>query len=210
MTHITVKVCGITRLDDARRSIALGADLLGFNFWPKSPRHVDYETVQSIVNVVKGKAVLVGVWVDPDPEEVRYSLEQIGLDLAQFHGNESPDDVRPFFTRALKAFQVDESFDPEVLRPWKDAWGYLFDCASPGLHGGGGQAWPYERIADLRTLKPQILAGGLSPGNVADAIDRSGATILDVCSSVEARPGVKDPDLLESFFREVRHVQEDS
>ncbi len=210
MGQLSVKVCGITRVEDAKRSIALGADLLGFNFWPESPRFIDYETAESIVEQVRGKAILVGVWVDPELSTVRRSLEDLGLDLAQLHGNESPEVMRPIFDRTLKAFQVDSSFAPSRIAPWSDAWGYLFDCAPQGLYGGGGRSWPYERISGLQTFKPQILAGGIGPANLAEAVRLSGASIVDVCSSVEAEPGIKDPEMLENLFREVRHVQEAS
>ena len=210
MSQLSVKVCGITRVEDAKRSIALGADLLGLNFWPRSPRFVDFQTAESIVDQVRGKAVLVGVWVDPELSAVQRSFEELGLDLAQLHGDESPEVMRPIFDRALKAFRVESRFGYDQIAPWDDAWGYLFDCAPQGVYGGSGRAWPYERIAGLQTFKPQILAGGIGPANLAEAVGLSGASMVDICSSVEAKPGIKDPEMLEDFFREVRHVQEAS
>jgi len=209
VSKITVKVCGITRLEDARKSIELGADLLGFNFWPKSPRYIEPEAAQTILRQIKGKAILVGVWVDPDPAEVESLLASGDIELAQLHGNEDPSTMQPLMSRVLKAFQIDENFVPERLEPWKGAWGYLYDCAPSGTYGGGGRAWPYERVASLKTYKPELLAGGISKENLAAALERSGASIVDLCSSVEAAPGIKDFGLLESFFREVENVQKD-
>ncbi|MEJ2085945.1 MAG: phosphoribosylanthranilate isomerase, partial [Acidobacteriota bacterium] len=210
VSRITVKVCGITRLEDARKSIELGADLLGFNFWPGSPRYIEPEVAQPMLKQLKGKAILVGVWVDPAPAEVRAALASESVELAQLHGNEDPSTMQPFMSRVLKAFQIDANFAPERLEPWKEAWGYLYDCAPSGTYGGSGRAWPYERVAGLKTYKPELLAGGISEANLAEALERSGASIVDLCSSVEAAPGIKDFELLESFFREVENVQENA
>ena len=183
--------------------------MLGFNFWPKSPRYIEPEAAQTMLKQLKGKAILVGVWVDPDPAEVERVLASGDIELAQLHGNEDPSTLQPLMSRVLKAFQVDANFMPERLEPWKEAWGYLFDCAPSGAYGGGGRAWPYERVADLKTYKPELLAGGIGTANLATALERSGASIVDLCSSVEAAPGIKDIGLLESFFREVENVQKD-
>ena len=208
MKRLSVKICGITRLEDAERSIELGAELIGLNFWPGSPRYVEFDRARIIAERIRGRAILVGVWVDPEPVEIERSFEELGIELAQLHGDESPRDMAPFLDRTIKALQVGRDFDPAEIEPWTDAWGYLFECAPAGTYGGSGSSWPYERIAGIQTYKPQILAGGIGPGNVAEAIEKSGVTIIDVCSSVEVRSGIKDPLELERLFREVRHVQE--
>lgn len=207
MNRVTVKVCGITRSQDARRAIALGADLLGFNFWPQSPRYIDMESARTVIDEIKGKAIVVGVWVDPEPSEIALAFDEVGVELAQLHGDEDAQLMTPFMNRILKAFRVASSFDPRAIGPWQQAWGCLFDSAPSGLYGGGGRAWPYERVADLATRKPRFLAGGIRASNLGEALRRSGFSMVDVCSSVESSPGIKDPDLLANFFQEVENVQ---
>lgn len=207
MKRVTVKVCGITRCEDARRAIALGADLLGFNFWPRSPRYIDPQSARNVIDEVKGKAIIVGVWVDPEPHEIESAFDDLGVELAQLHGDEDPQEMEPFMNRILKAFGVESKLDPRMIEPWQDAWGHLFDCAPSGLYGGGGRAWPYERVAGLETRRPAFLAGGIEASNLAEALRRSGFSMVDVCSSVESSPGIKDSELLTSFFREVENVQ---
>lgn len=206
--QVEVKICGITRARDARLAVELGAQFLGLNFWPGSARCLSLEDASPIVEAVRGEAMLVGVWVDAQPEEVSHAVGRLGLDLVQFHGAEAPDMLDAFAGRAIKAFRVGSKFDPSRLSAYESAWGFLFDCARPGHYGGTGTPWPYERIAGLKTTKPVIVAGGLAPDNVVEAVKSSGAGIVDVCSGVEQRPGIKDEALMRRFFQEVRHAQE--
>lgn len=205
---VEVKICGITRARDARRAVDLGAHLLGLNFWPGSARCLSLRQASRIVEAVRGEAILVGVWVDAQPQEVSQAVGRLGLDLVQFHGEEGPEVLDAFAGRAIKAFRVASRFDASRLSAYDSAWGFLFDCARPGHYGGTGTPWPYERIAGLETTKPVIVAGGLAPHNVVEAVRRSGADIVDVCSGVERRPGIKDEALMQRFFREVRHAEE--
>ena len=208
MKRVGVKVCGITRAEDARLAVELGADFLGLNFWPGSPRGIGLEQAQRITAAVRGRVKLVGVWVNPDRGLVEKAAKALELDLLQFHGDEQPADLEPFGPRVIKALRVGPDFDPLDLERFPDVWGFLFDCAVAGAYGGTGRPWSYERIACLDPGKPILVAGGLRPENVAEAIVRSRADIVDVCSGVESSPGVKDPTLLARFFREVLHVEE--
>jgi len=201
-----VKICGITRARDARLAVDLGAEFVGLNFWPGSPRCLSIDDAAPIVEAVRGQATLVGVWVDAPPDQVSSTVESLGLDLLQFHGDEGPDSLEAFSGRVIKAFRVGSQFDPARLASYESAWGFLFDCARPGQYGGTGLAWPYERIAGLKTTKPVMVAGGLGSHNVVEAVRRSGADIVDVCSGVEKRPGIKDETRMRRFFEEVHNA----
>ena len=207
MSRVGIKICGITRSEDARLAVGLGADYLGLNFWPRSPRFISRSQALRIVEAVRGQVRLVGLWVAPTQQEVAAVDQELGLDLLQFHGHESPEALEWFPDRVVQAIRIDPDSASIQLDEYGRAWGFLFDCAPVGEFGGTGKSWPYERIANLETAKPVLLAGGLSPNNVATAINRSGADIVDVCSGVESVPGIKDPGLLQQFIREVRHAK---
>lgn len=207
MTSPKVKICGVRQVEDAELAVAEGAEFVGLNFWPQSSRYLSLETARPIAEAIAGKTTLVGVWVDPDRDEVETFASQLGLDLFQFHGDGEPTSTSWFPGRVIKAMSIGADFDDSNLEEFADAWGFLVDCAPAGVFGGTGRAWPYERIAVLETLKPVLLAGGLDTENVARALVASGADIADVCSGVEAKPGVKDPELLKRFIREVRNVE---
>ena len=198
-----VKVCGITTVRDARRAVDLGAAYLGLNFYPKSPRHLSIERAREIAEAVRGRALLVGVFVDSPAAEVEEIAERVGLDLFQFHGDESPEDLEPYAGRAIKAFR---GLTGEADR-YSDAWGFLFDAppaaADSSSLGGTGRAWDYSSLAPIVSRladRPVFVAGGIGPDNVRAALDQSGARLIDVCSRVESSPGVKDPALLSGLF----------
>jgi phosphoribosylanthranilate isomerase len=209
MARTRIKICGVTREADAVRAAELGASFVGLNFWPGSPRCVEVEAARRIAERLEGQARVVGVFVDQPPDLVQEISDRVGLDLLQLHGDEGPGFVGMFGDRAIKVFRFGADFDPSVLRDFPDVWGYLFDCDHPTLFGGSGVAWPYERVAGLGGAKPVIVAGGLRPANVAQAIARSGADIVDVSSGIESQPGIKDPELMERFIHEVHHAEEE-
>ena len=202
-----IKICGVTRVEDAQLAVELGADFIGLNFWPGSPRFLDRKGAEAIAAAVAGRSRLVGVWVEPTRREVVSMADALPLDLFQFHGQVGPESVDWFPQRVIRALRLGSDRQPIDLAGMRQAWGFLFDCAPDGVYGGTGVPWSYERIATLETPQRLLLAGGLNPKNVAAAIGRSRADIVDVCSGVEAAPGVKDPDLLRRFFREVRNVE---
>ena len=201
-----VKICGVTRAEDASEAVNLGADLLGLNFHPPSPRFVDFGRAREIVEAVAGRVPVVGVFVDRPTREIEKIDAAVGLDLIQLHGSESPEEVARWGGRALEVFRVGGDFDPEVLAEYPDAWGFLFDVAHPDLFGGTGETWNYATISGLATDRPVLVAGGIGPGNAGTALAASGADGVDVCSGVESSPGVKNKDLMKRLIREVRNA----
>lgn len=202
--RVRVKVCGITRMEDAELAIELGADYLGLNFYPESPRYISPARAAEIAQEVAGRAGLVGIFVDARTAEIAEIAGRVGLVLAQLHGDEGPRALDALGIGVLKAFRLAAEAPPPALGPWEETWGFLFEARQKGLYGGGGRAWAYERIAGLETDKPVLVAGGVRPETARRAVELSGAWGVDVCSGVEASPGVKDPELLRQFFREVR------
>ena len=209
MARTRIKICGVTRVQDAVGAAELGAAFVGLNFWPGSPRFLSVEAARRITKEVEAKVQVVGVFVNQPVGQVQEIASHVGLDLLQFHGDEGPGPVGTFGDRAIKVFRVDSSFDASVLHDFPDVWAYLFDCDHPTLLGGSGVSWPYERVSGMRHEKPVIVAGGLRPTNVRQAIAKSGADIVDVSSGIESRPGVKDPELMKQFIHEVHHAEEE-
>ncbi|HEV7667339.1 MAG TPA: phosphoribosylanthranilate isomerase [Thermoanaerobaculia bacterium] len=212
-----VKVCGITSAQDARLAVDLGAAYLGLNFYPGSPRHVSIERAQEIAEAVEGCALLVGVFVNAPCSQVSEIAEAAGLDLLQFHGNESPEMLAPFAARAIKAFRG----STDEAERFPDVQGFLFDAPNPALSffpspellpfGGTGTAWDYASLAPIVSRfapRPIFVAGGIGPDNVRSALCQSGASLVDVCSRVERAPGVKDSDLLSRLFSEIATYEE--
>lgn len=203
MRQVRVKICGVTRVRDALRAVELGADFLGLNFYPPSPRHLEVEAARRIADAVRGRTRLVGVVVNPEAGRVEELFDRVGLDLIQFHGDESPQRVAPWAERAIRAFRWRDGDDAPDPSPWNDVWGWLFDYHEVGRYGGTGRTWSYERISGLGDGRPVFVAGGVGPGNARQAATASGAWGIDVCSGVESSPGIKDSELLERLFDEV-------
>lgn len=201
-----VKVCGVTRPQDAELAAALGADYLGLNFFPGSPRCIGLGQAREIA-AAAGEVPLVGVFVNRAASEVEEIAAEVGLDLLQWSGDEEPGAVARFGARALKAFRTGGDPGPAALAPWAGCWGLLFDAWHGALYGGTGLAWPFERVAAIAAERRVFVAGGLGPDNVRQAAAASGAYGVDVCSRVESAPGIKDRALLERLFEEVRHAE---
>jgi phosphoribosylanthranilate isomerase len=196
---VRVKICGVTRLEDALAAVRLGADALGFNFWPGSRRFIAPGPAREIIRRLPPLVTSVGVFVDPSHDEAVAAAAISGVQVIQLHGAESPLFCRSFQLPVLKAIPVG---GPEALaaaEPYAGLSGLLLDAPSPG-HGGGGQPchWPTARA--LAGQAPVILAGGLHPGNVAEAIAAVRPYGVDVASGVERSPGVKDHQLLARFI----------
>ncbi len=201
-----VKICGITCLEDALLAADLGADWIGLNFYPPSPRYVSPAVARHIADAVRGRLSLVGVFVnEPEAAEI---AQEVGLDLLQFHGDESPDELAPHGDRAIKVFRVRESFDPALMDPYPEVWGFLVDTKHPSLYGGSGESWRFSSLRGSRRPKPIFIAGGLGPDNVAAAVATAQPFAIDVCSGVEKTPGVKDPERLRRLFEEISHGQD--
>jgi phosphoribosylanthranilate isomerase len=196
---VRVKICGVTRLEDALAAVRLGADALGFNFWPGSRRFVAPGLAREIIRRLPPLVTSVGVFVDPSHDEAVAAAAISGVQVIQLHGGESPLFCRAFQLPVLKAIPVG---GPEALaaaEPWAGLSGLLLDAPSPG-HGGSGRPchWPTARA--LAERAPVILAGGLHPGNVAGAVAAVRPWGVDVASGVESAPGVKDHELLARFI----------
>lgn len=195
---VEVKVCGLTSVDDAVRCRELGVDAIGLNFWSGSPRSTDIATAKDIVDAVAGKTQTVGVFVDASLHEVREILRETGIEWAQLHGDESPEEVAALLPRAYKAIAVKDGSAIEIARRFPGEH-LLVDASVPGIPGGTGRTFDWaiaEAIAKERTL---TLAGGLTPQNVAEAVRTVRPFRVDVASGVESAPGKKDPELVRAF-----------
>jgi phosphoribosylanthranilate isomerase len=201
-----VKVCGITRVEDAMLAADLGAAAIGFVFWPKSPRVISVETARAIAATVPPWVVCVGVFVDQDAEYVRETARDVPLGAIQLHGNEPPAYAATLMQPVLKALPVHAGFDARALDELPPAITVLLDAHDPERRGGTGATidWQIAKAAAMR--RPIVLSGGLNPDNVAAAIDTVHPYAVDVSSGVELAPGVKDPDKMRAFFRAVGAV----
>jgi phosphoribosylanthranilate isomerase len=202
-----VKICGLTNLDDALAALDAGADYLGFNFWPKSPRYITREACAGIQAELRrrGAAVTtVGVFVNTPPAEVAAMIQACGLDLAQLHGDERPEQLTPLWGRAFKAVRdpaAITSAELEALAAFSPREPtFLVDAPAPGLYGGSGQLADWQAAAGLAARYPIFLAGGLKPGNVAQAVAQVQPWGVDVASGVESAPGKKDHGKIRAFL----------
>jgi phosphoribosylanthranilate isomerase len=198
-----VKVCGITRLEDAELAASLGAWALGFILWPSSPRAVEEAVAAGIARRVRRRAELVGVFVNPTLDEVTHAAEAIGLTHVQLHGDEGPsfanEVARRTGAKVIKAARVSGGSDLQQLERFHTDF-HLLDTAVEGMRGGSGRTWDWSLAAQRRSKIPMLLSGGLDADNVADAIAAVRPYAVDVASGVEAEPGVKDPIKLEAFL----------
>jgi phosphoribosylanthranilate isomerase len=206
--RVFVKVCGITSAEDAALAAEAGADAVGFVFWPMSSRRVDVEKAARISRGLPPLVLRVGVFVDAPPEEMRRVADQVGLDLVQLHGDEPPEALDGVPRRALKAVRVGKGFRAdEALRYEGRAAGLLVDTRLPGetMLGGTGVPFDWRLVRGLRERASFLmLAGGLSPENVQDALSAVAPDGVDVSSGVESLPGRKHPEKVRAFVRNVR------
>jgi phosphoribosylanthranilate isomerase len=215
-----VKICGITRIDDALAAARAGADAIGLVFWPGTPRRVEFEQARAIAAAVPAMVTIVGLFVDPQPSEVRAALEAVALDLLQFHGDEPQALCASFSRPYIKAVPVRPGVDLlQYASRYRDARGILFDAFEPGgMPGGTGRTFDWQALAsrlaarqDAGPAQPLILSGGLTPENVGAAIRALRPWAVDVSGGVEIRgddgmprKGIKDPARIGAFIRGVR------
>ena len=201
--RVRTKICGITRVEDARAAIDAGADALGFVFYQASPRYIAPLTAQEIIRQLAPFPAKVGLFVDPDREYVSAVLETVRLDIIQFHGDEEPGFCRSFDRPYIKAVKMKRDIDlQEMCRHYADATALLLDSYSETAHGGTGTCFDWSLIpAELS--KSIILAGGLTVTNVGRAIAAYKPYAVDVSSGVELDEGIKDKDKMTAFIREV-------
>ena len=207
-SSVWCKICGITSVRDAVAAADAGADALGMNFFPRSPRFIDSESAAEIAT--QTNALSVGLFVDPTEREVLGVLDQVALDMLQFHGDEGADFCAAFDLPYLKAIRMQAGIDfRQVAQAHAEAWGLLLDTYMEGTPGGTGETfdwslWPSGHESGHETRL--ILAGGLNPDTVANAVLTMRPFGVDVCGGVEKAKGVKDEKLVRSFIEEARSV----
>ncbi|MEM1113110.1 MAG: phosphoribosylanthranilate isomerase [Pseudomonadota bacterium] len=204
MAHTRTKICGITRVGDARSAIDAGADALGLVFYEPSPRAVDLETARKIVDVVPPFVTTVALFVDAAPDVVRHVTGELAVDLLQFHGDESPDYCDGFGTPYIKALRMRPEMDiVATCERYAGARGVLLDSWQAGVPGGTGKTFDWA-MADVELPLPLVLAGGLHAGNVIEAMARLRPAAVDVSGGVESAPGLKDERKILEFIAAVR------
>ncbi len=203
---VRVKICGITGVRDARLAARLGADALGFNFYKGSARYVRPERAGAIIAALPPFVTNVGVFVDEEPAEVVRIARRVGLDAVQLHGEERPSVVHAINgIRRIKAIRVRDQRDVARCRRYR-VEAYLLDAYVPGKPGGTGERFNWDLAREASEFGPVILAGGLTPENVAEAIRSARPYAVDVASGVESQPGRKDRALMEAFIRRVKET----
>ena len=200
-----IKVCGLTRVENALECIALGADAIGCVFYPKSPRHVTDDQARDICKAVSFKAATVGVFVNESFSFIMKKVDRCLLDTVQLHGQESPrlvtrlrkeklKVIKTLFLSSIPAFENVKDFEPSA---------FLVECGNGVLPGGNAVSWNWEKARHLVENYPVILAGGLSPENVSNAVKQSTPDAVDVSSGVELSPGLKDTSKVKAFIQAV-------
>lgn len=210
MRRARIKICGITRTQDARLAADLGADALGLVFYAGSKRAISLQQARAIRESLPAFVSLIGLFVDPEEAEVRAVLDTVHLDGLQFHGNEQAEFCLRFGVPYIKAVRVRPDVDPlQQAAQHPRAAAILLDAWDPHLMGGTGQEfdWTVARDVVEHSAVPVVLAGGLRADNAAQAIKDVAPWALDLSSGVESEPGVKDPAKLKAFFDEVTCVR---
>ena len=198
-----VKICGVTRLEDAEMAVSLGATAVGFIFWPGSPRRISTADAAAISAALPDDVWKVGVFVDAPADDIRRVIEDAHLTAAQLHGSETPAFAAALATRVIKALALERAGEPAALDEWRGI-PILLDAHDPVRKGGTGRTIDWQHAGDIAASREVILAGGLRPDNVADAIARVRPYGIDVSSGVESLPGVKDHQKLRGLFDAVR------
>jgi len=208
-SRFKVKICGITSWRDAKLAIEAGADALGFNFYPPSPRYITPSRARAIIRRLPRRVRSIGVFVDEPTDKVKQVVRKVGIDLLQLHGDEPPEQVaacarlRP----VIKAFHVRRGFRPAALASYCCAAAFLLDGFSSKLPGGMGRRFDWRVARRAKRYGRIILAGGLRPANIARAIREVRPAAVDICSGLEARPGRKDPARLRALREQLKGVR---
>lgn len=205
-----VKICGITNLHDALAAVDAGADALGFNFWPRSPRYISPANAREITNHLPPTVLKVGVFVNGDVKFVLDTFSEAGLGAVQLHGDETPDYCKHLAGRyVIKAFGATDKFDWSAVSRY-DVQAIMLDSKDEVLRGGTGRVfdWSVAQREGQSVKSPALfLAGGLSPENVAEAIASVGPYAVDACSSLELSPGKKNHERVRAFINAVRESE---
>jgi phosphoribosylanthranilate isomerase len=202
---VRVKICGITRPEDAEQAVELGAWAIGLIFHDPSPRKVDLQTAVAIGAEFKRQTEVVGVFVNRELSEVAEIADACSLTMLQLHGDEGPvycDEIRRRTgLKIMKAARVRDAASLQALNAFRKVDFHLADAHHPDLFGGTGETWDWDLLKNRRSKAPLVLSGGLTPDNVHDAIVAAHPTAVDSASGTELSPGVKDPAKVEAFFR---------
>ncbi|MBK6880989.1 MAG: phosphoribosylanthranilate isomerase [Elusimicrobia bacterium] len=207
-----IKICGVTNEEDATWAVNLGAHYIGLNFCKESPRKVSPEQAAKIARKVPSFVPTVGVFVEHTVPEILKIAQKVGLTGVQLHGDQTPEDARALSEKLevllIKAFRVGGEADLEQLAAYKDVVGYfLLDARVEGVAGGTGQTFPWDLAVRARAFgKPLFLAGGLTPDNVAQAVEAAQPFAVDVASGVEKSPKRKDFDRMKKFIDEAKNA----
>ncbi|WP_373740767.1 phosphoribosylanthranilate isomerase [Neisseria sp.] len=207
MSRIRIKICGITRPEDAKTAAALGVDAVGLVFYDKSKRSVGIAQAQEIVRALPPFVAAVALFVNETAANIEAVLEQVPIDIIQFHGDEPPEFCRRFRRPYLKAVRVRTAADiTRAAEQYPDARALLLDAYVDGEYGGTGESFDWTLLpAGFQT--PWILAGGLTPDNVAEALRVSGAKAVDVSGGVESAAGVKSAEKMAAFLVQAKAVK---
>lgn len=200
-----IKICGITRVDDAVAAADLGADAIGLIFYAQSVRHVTLEQAGAVVAALPPFVSVVALFVNPHASEVEHVLAALPIDLLQFHGEESPAFCRAFCRPYLKAVRMRAGVDLALLaKEYHDARGFVTDAFVVGMPGGTGQCFDWTLLPRMSSL-PIVLSGGLDEHNVEQAIAQTRPVAVDVCSGVETAKGIKSAAKMAAFIAGVQH-----
>jgi phosphoribosylanthranilate isomerase len=209
MSKVHVKICGITNEADALAAIDAGANLLGFNFYPQSPRQISEAEAAKIRPLLPKRVKAVGIFVNSPVADVVTLRQSLRLDLVQLHGDEPPATVAELARSApvIKAFRIESDFPLAALDEYPGAFAYLFDASNRGQYGGTGRTTDWDVARRAAQVHRIILAGGLKVENVAAAVRIVRPYGIDVASGVETEPGKKDHGRLRDFIQEVRRAE---
>ena len=204
---VRIKFCGITRGEDAQAAVSLGADALGFVFYAPSPRYVDVARAAAIARELPPFVCKVGLFVNASAQEIDDACRRVALDVVQYHGDETPDDCARAPRPWIKAIRVRADLDiaRECAR-YGQASAWLFDTFDDKLYGGSGKAFDWQ-LLPAHSRRPIILAGGLTPDNVGQAIRTTAPYAVDVSGGIEATKGIKDHDKMRKFIAEVKRCE---
>lgn len=204
LSPVRVKICGVTRLEDAMLAARLGADALGFNLWPGSKRHLDADAARAIVDRLPPFVTAVGVFVNQPRAAVLALAARAGVAVAQLHGDEPPEDCGGFPFPIVKALRVAGPESLACLERYR-VQAFLLDAPCAGF-GGGGVPFDWSLAREAAARRDVILAGGLTPENVGHAVREVRPWAVDVASGVESAPGIKDPDKLARFIARAKEA----
>jgi phosphoribosylanthranilate isomerase len=202
-----VKICGITEIEDARDAVLLGADAIGLNFYKNSPRYIDPTRAAKIIETLPPFVTIVGVFVNhADPQNLEDFASSLGLHAVQLHGNETPDYCSMIQrVKVIKSLRVDANFRVDTLRTF-GARTFLLDACSPDQFGGTGKSFNWDLVFGANAFGSIIIAGGLNPDNVAQAVSTLHPFAVDVASGVESSPGKKDYEKMRRFIEAVHRA----